>query len=118
MTAHLEPSVRTPRRWSARPLAGLVCFGLGLVSISFAAAVVIRHESLFGAVPDWRVTVPLWTAAAALAAVSRLRHEGALGLSVAGVALASAAMALGWVLVLAMVASVALLVIYAMSEVF
>ncbi len=99
-------------------MAGLACLALGLVSFAFAASVVIRHQSLFEVVPDWRVTVPLWTAAVIAATVSRLRHEGALALSVAGLALASAAMALGWVLVLAMVASVAHVVIYVMSEAF
>jgi hypothetical protein len=117
VTAHLEPAVR-PRRWPPRYLAGLVCFVLGLVSVSFAAAVVLRNHSLFGAMPDWRVTVPLWATAAIAAAASRLRREGNYGLVVAGVALASAALALGWVLVLAMVASVTLLVIYVMSEAF
>ncbi len=110
--------MRAPRRWPVRLVAGLACLVLGLASFAFAASVVIRHQSLFEVVPDWRVTGPLWAAAVVAAAVSRLRREGALGLSVAGAALASAAMALGWVLVLAMVASVALLVIYVMSEAF
>jgi len=91
---------------------------LGLASVAFAAAVVMRHRSLFGAMPDWRVTVPLLAAAAIAAAVSGVRREGHYGLAVAGVALASAALALGWVLVLAMVASVTLVVIYVMSEAF
>jgi hypothetical protein len=114
----LEPAARPPRRWPLRYLAGLVCFGLGLVSLSIAAALVLRHHRLFDEVPDWRVTVPLWVAAAVAAAVSGVRREGNYGLAIAGVAMASAALALGWVLLLAMVAAVTLVIIYVMSEVF
>jgi hypothetical protein len=115
---HLEPAARPPRRWPPRTIAGLVCFALGVVSVSVAAALALRQNSLFDHLPDWRVTVPLWAAAAIAAAVSGVRREGSYGLAVAGVALASAALALGWVLLLAMVASVMLVIIYVMSEVF
>jgi hypothetical protein len=114
----LEPATRPPRRWPPRYLAGLVCLALGVVSVSIAAAIVIRRNALFDEMPDWRVTVPLWAAAAIAAAVSGLRREGNYGLAVAGVALASAALALGWVLVLAIVAAVTLVIIYIMSEAF
>lgn len=89
-----------------------------MVSVSIATALVLRQNSLFDHLPDWRVTVPLWAAAVIAAVVSGVRREGSYGLAVAGVALASAALALGWVLVLAMVAAVVLLIIYVMSEVF
>jgi hypothetical protein len=114
----LEPATRPVRRWPPRQLAGLICVGLGIVAVSVAAVMVIRHDALFDEIPDWRVTVPLWAATAIAAAASYLRREGSYGLAVAGVALASAAMALGWVLVLAMVAAVTLVIIYVMSEAF
>jgi hypothetical protein len=114
----LEPAARPPRPWPLRYLAGIICFALGVASVSIAAALVVRHHHLFDQIPDWRVTVPLWAAAAVAAAVSGVRREGNYGLAVAGVATASAALALGWVLVLAMIAAVTLVIIYVMSEVF
>jgi hypothetical protein len=101
-----------------RHLAGICCVALGMVSVAIAAVLVIRRDALFDEVPDWRVTVPLWAAAATAAVVSAVRREGSYGLAVLGVALASAAFALGWVLVLAAVATVTLIVIYFMSEAF
>ena len=114
----LEPAAAPARRWPPRYLAGLACLVLGVASVAVAAVLVIRNGTLFDEVPDWRVTVPLWAAAAIAAAVSVLRREGSYGLAVAGVALASAALALGWVLVLAIVAAVTLIIIYIMSEAF
>lgn len=114
----LEPATPPPRHWHTSHLAGLVCVALGIVSIAVAAILVLRNDALFSEAPDWRVTVPLWTAAAAAAVVSRVRREGSYGFAVAGVALASAALALGWVLLLAIVATVTLLIIYIMSEAF
>jgi len=115
----LEPALlRPPRRWPPRYLAGLISFALGVVSVAIAAALVIREGSLFDELPDWRVTVPLWVGAAVAAALSGVRREGHYGLAVAGVALASAALAFGWVLVLAAIAAVTLVIIYAMSEAF
>lgn len=114
----LEPATPSRRAWPTRHLAGLVCIALGIISVAIAAVLVIRRDALFQEVPDWRVTVPFWTAAAAAAVVSFVRREGSYGLPVAGVALASAALALGWVLVLSIVAAVTLVIIYLMSEAF
>lgn len=86
--------------------------------MSIAVALVLRTGRMFGQVPDWRLVVPLWAGAAVAAAVSGVRREGNYGLAVAGLILASAALALGWVLVLAAVAAVTLVIIYVMSEMF
>ncbi len=88
------------------------------MSVAIAAVLVLRHHSLLEEMPDWRVTVPLWVGTVVAAAVSGVRREGTYGLAVAGVALASAALALGWVLALAIVAAVTLVIIYVMSELF
>ena len=114
----LEPATRPPRAWAARHLAGLLCISLGIISVAVAAVLVLRRNALFSEVPDWRVTVPIWVAAAAAAVVSAVRRERTYGLAVGGVALASAALALGWVLLLAIVAAVTLVVIYLMTEAF
>jgi hypothetical protein len=114
----LEPAATSSPSWPTRHLAGICCVVLGIASVAIAAALVIRRDALFDEVPDWRVTVPLWAAAAIAALVSVVRREGSYGLAVLGVALASAAFALGWVLVLAAVATVTLVVIYIMSEAF
>jgi hypothetical protein len=115
----LEPAARPePSRWWRRHTAGAVCFGLGVVSILIAAVLQLREDALFSRIPDARVTIPLWAAAAIACTASILRREGNYGLVVAGVALASAALALGWVLVLAAVAAAAMIAIYVLSELF
>lgn len=116
----LEPAARPPQpsRWWLRHAAGVTCFGLGVVSIAIAAVLQMRQDALFERIPDPRLTVPLWVAAAIACTASILRREGNYGLVVAGVALASAALALGWVLVLAAVAAAALIAIYVLSELF
>ena len=116
----LEPAARPPEpsRWWIRHAAGVACFGLGVISIAIAAVLQMRQDALFERIPDPRVTVPLWVAAALACTASILRREGNYGLVVAGVALASAALALGWVLVLAAVAAAALIAIYVASELF
>jgi hypothetical protein len=115
----LEPAARhQPSRFWRAHAAGAACFGLGVVSIIIAAALQMREDALFSRIPDARVTIPLWVAAAIACSTSILRREGNYGLVVAGVALASAALALGWVLVLAAVAAAALIAIYVLSELF
>ncbi|HLU68053.1 MAG TPA: hypothetical protein VKZ63_17335 [Kofleriaceae bacterium] len=116
----LEPAVRAtdPRPFWLRHLAGLACFALGLASLIAAAVGVMQEDALFEATADLRIAVPLWIGAAGAAAASAVRREGSYGLAVAGVAMASAALALPWVLVLSAVAAGALLVIYVMSELF
>ena len=116
----LEPAARPPERsrWWIGHAAGAACFGLGVISIAIAAVLQMRQDALFEHIPDPRVTVPLWVAAVVACVASILRREGNYGLVVAGVALASAALALGWVLVLAAVAAVAMIAIYVLSELF
>lgn len=116
----LEPAARPPQpsRWWIGHAAGAACFAVGVVSIAIAAVLQMRQDALFERIPDPRVTVPLWVAAVVACVASVLRREGNYGLVVAGVALASAALALGWVLVLAAVAAAALIVIYVLSELF
>ena len=116
----LEPAARPPQpsRWWIHHAAGAACFALGVVSIAIASVLQMRQDALFEHIPDPRVTIPLWVAAVLACTASVLRREGNYGLVVAGVALASAALALGWVLVLAAVAAAALIVIYVLSELF
>jgi hypothetical protein len=116
----LEPAARPPdpSRWWKQHAAGVACFGLGVLSIAIAAILQMRQDALFSHIPDPRITIPLWVAAALACTASVLRREGNYGLVLAGVALASAALALGWVLVLAAVAAAALVAIYVLSELF
>jgi hypothetical protein len=116
----LEPAARVPpsSAWWVRHPAGLACFVFGVISIGIAAALQMKQDALFEHIPDPRLTIPLWFVAAVAGAISVIRREGNYGLVVAGAALASAALALGWVLVLAAVAAGALIVIYVMSELF
>lgn len=104
------------RSWPLAHLAGLVCCALGAISLIWAAVLIMQKDSLFAHVPAPYVTIPLLVAAVIAAAVSAVRREGAYGLPVAGVAMAAAALALGWVLVLLAVMAATLLVIYILSE--
>jgi hypothetical protein len=114
----LEPATAAPRRWPPRQPAALACFGLGVLAMAIASFLAMRRGLVFDAIPDVRLTVPFWAATVTAAGASALRREGSWGLVVAGVLLASAALALGWVLTLVAVAAVALVLIHALSGMF
>jgi hypothetical protein len=108
----------TPIGWlKTRPFAAAAC-GLGLVALVVATILQMVRDELFTVHPDFRITLPFWLAAAVAAVVSMVRRERAHALAIGGVALATFALALGWVLVLAIVAVVAVLLIHLMSEIF
>jgi hypothetical protein len=114
----LERAAALERRWPPRQPAALACFGLGVVAMAVASFLVMRRGLLFDAVPDPRLTVPLWAATLAAAGLSAVRRERGWGLLVAGILMASAAMALGWVLALVAVTAVALVLIHVLSGMF
>jgi hypothetical protein len=120
MSRELKPAVTAEASrpaWQRQP-AALMTVLVGFAALVIAAVMVLRAGTLFENIPDLRITVPLWIATAVSGAVSLMRRERNPALVVAGVAMASAALALGWVLVLAAVAAGALLIIYVMSELF
>ena len=103
--------------WLLGHVAGLVCMVLGSISLIWAGILTMQANALFAQVPAPWLTVPLLVGAIASGAVSVLRKEGAWGLAVAGIAMAAAALALGWILILLAVMAVTLLCIYVLSEI-
>jgi hypothetical protein len=67
--------------------------------------------------PDVRITAPFLVLACAAAVVSLVRRERAHALPIAGVALAAAAMVLGWVIVVGIIALVSALIIVILHQV-
>ena len=67
-------------------------------------------------IPDARVTTPFLVAALVAALIALIRREGAYALPVAGVALAGAAMVMGWAVVVGVIAVATAVIILMMQE--
>ena len=67
--------------------------------------------------PDWRITVPFFIAAAAANVVSFARKEGMPILPLSGLGLAAVSVVLGWFLVMAAIIVVTAIIILIMSAV-
>ena len=92
---HLQP---TPT-WLQQRLAGVVALLLG--SLTFLV-VAISQNPLFSA-PDPRISIPGFTVTLIAAIFSWGRRERALPYSLAGLGLATAALVLGWFMMLVIV---------------
>jgi hypothetical protein len=116
-TRPLEPMARRePKRWFKDQPAAVLCLALGALAIVVASIFVMAGQGLFAELPDLRVMLPMWIACAGCGAASVLRKERSYALVLAGVALASASLLLGWVLALVAVAAVALVIIHVLGE--
>ena len=105
--AHLQPPDGAGS-WLGQRKAAAAALALGVLSFLIAAVV---HGEL-SSMPDWRLTVPGFVAPAAAAAVSIARREPrAYWLWGLGVALAGAAIVLGWFLMVGIVVAVTAIVI-------
>lgn len=98
--SHLRPTSSSRWRWLAQRPAGVLAAAFGLV----AFIVVAVAQPKLWATPDWRLSVPglVATAIAALVSLARREHA-AYPLWLLGLGLATAALVLGWFLVLAIV---------------
>jgi hypothetical protein len=110
----LEPTSR-PGLLASRP-AALAALVIGAVAVVVALAMQLAEGELFSVHPEARVTLPFFAATLVASVVSVVRRERALGTAVAGLALAGSALALGWILALAIIAVVAGVAIYAIGE--
>jgi hypothetical protein len=97
---HLRPIEASRWGWLARRPAGVLAAALGLASFVVVAVV----QPALWATSDWRISVPglALTAIAALASIARREHA-AYPWWLAGLGLASAALVLGWFLMLVIV---------------
>ncbi len=110
---HLAPPKVDPKAWLRAHVFGLAAL---LVGVAAFIVVTILQRTLWSQ-PDWRITVPLFVVAAALGATSIARKESSYGLPLLGIALAAAAMVMGWFLIMAIVIAVTAIIILIMSHV-
>jgi peptidoglycan/LPS O-acetylase OafA/YrhL len=104
-----------PSGWALRHAAGLVCAVLGLAAIAVASILCFGGDEI-QRIPDVRVSMPFLVGVLAAAIVSLVRREGAYALPIGGVALAGAAMVLGWALVVGVIAVITAVIILVMQE--
>jgi hypothetical protein len=103
--------------WHVRNACGLAAAGLGFIALVAAFVMQFGGKRDIDQLPDMRVTIPLFTLvlAAAVAALF-VRRETTRALPVAGLGMAGAALALGWVIVACAVAIAAIIVIAIISK--
>lgn len=109
-----EPA--TVMDWVRKHGAGLVCVALGSIAIVIGSLGYLAAGEEIARIPDVRLTAPLLVAACAAAVASLVRREGAYALPVSGVAMAGAAMVLGWVIVVGIIALAAALVMVLLHQ--
>jgi hypothetical protein len=98
--SHLRPALPSRWAWLARRPAGVLAAALGLLAFIVVAVAQPRLWST----PDWRLSVPGLAATAIAALISLARREhAAYPLWLVGLGLATAALVLGWFLMLAIV---------------
>ncbi|MEZ4403163.1 MAG: hypothetical protein R3B06_24275 [Kofleriaceae bacterium] len=122
MTAPVEPSLRPAAaaaghepapQWLARHAVGLAALVVGAVGF----VVTFMFQEPLWSMPDRRLTVPFFVATLVLAVIAVARREGNLILPLAGLALATLAMVLGWFLVMAIIVGVTAVLILILSMV-
>ena len=115
--SELRPETTAPKSWAARHAVGLATAAVGALSIAVTSIVHFGHGQRLSVLPPLRLTIPFVVVAVGLAAYSLVRREGAWWLPLIGVALSTCAIALGWVVALAVIIGVTVLVIVVMSQV-
>jgi uncharacterized membrane protein YccC len=93
---HLQPATR-------RSPVAVVALVLGVAA--FVVVMVAQRE--LWATPDWRISVPGFALTFIASLISLARREKAYALWITGLALAAAALVLGWFLMIAVVVAVA-----------
>jgi hypothetical protein len=111
---HLRPiQPSSPLAWLGKRPAAVIALIAGV--IAFAIVAIAQGE--VWATPDWRVSVPGFTATALAALVSLARRERGYWLWGLGLALAAASLVLGWFLMVAIIiaaAAVLILILHAL----
>jgi len=114
----LSPEVRKVEgnaEWIRAHMAGLCCAALGLIAVGVACLLCFGGDDVTR-IPDVRVTTPLLIGTLIAAVASFARREGVYALPIAGIALASAAMVLGWAIVVGVIVAVTAAIILVMQE--
>ena len=111
-----EPENKSAAAWIRGHAAGLICAALGLIAVAAASLLYFGGDDDVTRIPDVRFTTPFLVASLAAAIVSFARREGVYALAIGGIALAGAAMVLGWAIVVGIIAVVTAVVILVMQE--
>ena len=101
-----------------RQVTGFAACLIALVGLGIAAYLQFGHERRITDFPDVRVTVPFLVATLGLAIASFVRRETAWQLPVVAIAMSAASLAIGWLVVVTIVAGATLLVILALHKFF
>ena len=104
-----------PRAWIRSHLFGVLCCALGAIATGIASISLAVAGSL-SAMPNRWVTSSLLAATIIAATASFVRREGSPTLAIAGIAMAAAAIALGWVVVAMIVVMVTTVIILLLKE--
>ena len=113
----LQRSTAVTQPWYLRHGYGIGAAALGTIAILVAFWMQFGGERAITKVPDLRATIPLLVVTIGLAVVSFLRRERIRALPVAGVALATSACVLGWLIIVAAVAAAAVVAILIIAKV-
>jgi hypothetical protein len=95
---------------------GLACVALGGVALVVAIYLQFGSKREITTPPDLRVTVPLLVLALAGGITSLVRREHLRILPVVGIAMALAAVVIGWLIIVAAVAAVAIIAILIIAK--
>lgn len=108
-SAGTNSSDRAP--WHVRNMYGLGAVAAGIAALIAAFVMQFGGDRALDQLPDMRITVPLLLVAIGTGVTSFVRREPHRYLSVAGMGMAGAAVALGWVIVACAVALASIIVI-------
>lgn len=96
------PPKRVP--WYQANAFGLGALGVGFASLIAAFVMQFGGEREITEVPDMRITIPLLIMAVGVGVTALVRREPWRAMAIAGMGMAGAALALGWMIVAAAVA--------------
>jgi hypothetical protein len=100
----------------ARHAAGLVCIAVGLISLLIAVYLQFRIKQEITNIPDLRVTLPLLAVTIGAGVFAFIRREPMRVIPVAGIAMATSAVFVGWLIVVGIVAVVAAIIIAVLHQ--
>jgi hypothetical protein len=112
----LQKSTGTPGPWYRRHAFGIAAASLGGIAILIAFWIQFGGEREITRVPDLRVTIPFLLVTAGLAVTAFVRRERLRALPIAGLALATSACVLGWLIIVAAVAAAAVIAILIIAK--
>lgn len=113
----LQRATAVTQPWYVRHAYGIGAAAAGSIAILIAFWIQFGGDREITRVPDLRATIPLLVLTVGLGVVSFVRRERLRALPVAGIALATSACVLGWLIIVAAVAAAAVVAILIIAKV-